>query len=1216
MKIKLLIIFLLFSHLGFAQDSKENADFKLAVNLYKDKMYDLALDQFRSFVNLYPNTAQGIEARYYLGLTQSKLGKHDEARSTFQNFALSYVDNMKAPEAWMNVAEEYALMKKNREAAMAFERVKTYHPGNKLAPVALLKAAELYTEIQDTDNTLRVLRLLTQEYTTDEVLPGRIRLAEILLSLGQDEQARQESKRVFDSAKDTQQKTQASVLYGRSLIALGKIAEAETVLSDAAKNFKSTSKYYDVLFTLGVLKNTAGKTDDALSLWKSITENTNDAPKQLRQDAYMEMAEASSRAQSHDRALLLYEQAGEIRGHRNREALYKAGVSAERAGDKVKAGNLYSRALVDSGGIVDFRAILIGAVKGAVFSKKYLESIRLTKQFRQTYPDDVNLPRLLIEGALVATNELGDPKTAVDFCEWLLEHFPSDELVDDAMMRLGEAQKKNGNAYASIATFEELQRRYPSSECIPEVKKQIRFIKNYELKDKDAGMQKLALLVGDVIAQKSKGNLAYRLAEIYFIDLKDYQLAANQYAYALTTDLEDALRPSAWLKQAQAYELLAMKEEEKSAKRKEYLSQAIVIYDSFSKVYPVGEQSDQAASSSFILRLQLAEKPETVLSLGTEFIAKTTGAPTRDAALLLLGDSYTAIKKYDQAVAAYNLILEKYSGREAASTALYQLGLVYSQMSKKDSSVFYLNKFLSENPDHPSSAAAAAALIKAATDSGQSVKVSMYLDRFEDRYYYHSLRSRIDLFRADVYFAARDYKNASQRYIRSLERIQSDFFYVTGDPEVERSIIFRLGECSEKRSDVTSAKKWYSEYITRDQKTVRAGRAYYALASIAKSEGSLELAAKYLQEVNRIGGRTGDQTISVAFETAETLFQNEQYADALQRYKQAWTSAKSDTAKRYIQLRMIISNYRLDNIKEADKQAAAFIDEYSRTYNDEAEFQFERGKYMLRKDDLSKAQECFSRVVRSYPKAPVVPETVFWIGRTYELDQKSKLAVQTYDSLLKHFSKDPIVPRVRLSLGNAYYSLEQWDLASKQYRIILENEEDAPALVPLAMSNLIMTYKEMQMYDGALELTRKYINRFPNDSDLVDKKIDIGVLYQKLGYYDQSILHLQDLLEAGNADFEAELRYYIAEAYFYKGDYQQAILEFLKVPYLVSKRGKMDWISTSYYMAGQSYEKMSKYDQAITMYKQIISRKDTDLQFKTAAQKEIDRVHTVLGKKD
>ncbi|MBI3787916.1 MAG: tetratricopeptide repeat protein, partial [Ignavibacteriales bacterium] len=147
---------------------------------------------------------------------------------------------------------------------------------------------------------------------------------------------------------------------------------------------------------------------------------------------------------------------------------------------------------------------------------------------------------------------------------------------------------------------------------------------------------------------------------------------------------------------------------------------------------------------------------------------------------------------------------------------------------------------------------------------------------------------------------------------------------------------------------------------------------------------------------------------------------------------------------------------------------------------------------------------------------------------------------------------------------------------------------------------------------GALELTRKYIERFPDDPELISKRIGIGVLYQKLGYYDQAVLHLQGLLENADADLEAEIRYYIGETLFNKGDYQQAILEFLKVPYLVTKRTKVDWIATSYYMAGQSYEKMSKFDQAIAMYKQIIERPGIDATFKSGAQKEIDRVNTLV----
>jgi tetratricopeptide (TPR) repeat protein len=148
-----------------------------------------------------------------------------------------------------------------------------------------------------------------------------------------------------------------------------------------------------------------------------------------------------------------------------------------------------------------------------------------------------------------------------------------------------------------------------------------------------------------------------------------------------------------------------------------------------------------------------------------------------------------------------------------------------------------------------------------------------------------------------------------------------------------------------------------------------------------------------------------------------------------------------------------------------------------------------------------------------------------------------------------------------------------------------------------------------------MKLTRKYLELYPNNEDNLDKRIKIGILYERLGYYDQAVLHLQALLDEAGSDLEGEIRYYIAEANYNKGDYQQAILDFLKVPYLVTKKGKIDWTANSLYMSGQSYEKMGRYDQALVMYQQILDRTGIDETFKIAARKEIDRVKLVLKKK-
>ncbi|HVN48590.1 MAG TPA: tetratricopeptide repeat protein [Bacteroidota bacterium] len=1197
-----------------AQESKENADFKLALNLYNDKMYDLAVEQFQAFINLYPNTQQSADAKFYLGLTQSKLGKHEDARMTFQNFAISYTDHPRAAEAWMNVAEEYAAMDDIHDAAMAFERVKTFQPKSTFAPQALLRAEACYEQRNDRSDALRVLRTLTQEYTTPEVLPARIKYSELLFANGQYEQALQESKRVIDVSNDPSMKARAEVLTAKALIALGKSSEAEAPVADVIKNYKTTLSYDDALFTSGVLKNSAGNTDDAMKAWKILADDSAKAPAHLRQDALMEMAEANNRVRLFPRALLLFERAAALGSTRNGEAFYRAAVAAERIGDLNKAAQYYAKAASDSAGTIDRRAILIGAFKAAAITKNFAEAVRLAQAYQQQFPDDKLLPRVLYESAAIALNELSDAKTAMTQCEFLIERFPDSEYADDAMFTLGLAKKKNGDVDGALAALEGLLKKYPSSEYAGEAQKQIRLAKAFDLRSRDEGVQKLALLIGDVIAQKSKGDLAYRLAEIYFTDLKDYELAAEQYRYALSVDLNEHLRPAAWFNAGQSYELLALKEGTKTERGKDFSLNAVAMYDSLMAQYPAGAMSDQAAVAAFTLRLQHAGSVEAVRALGTNFLSKTSSARGRDIALLALGDSYFQSKNYSDALLAYKLLVEKYSGRETVPAAQYRLAMSLDGMMERDSAAKVLISYFASYPNHAYSASAALYLAQWYADSGRVADALNYFDAAEKRYPYALKNVDLENRKANAYYHAGDNVHAIEWYQKALEKLRQDYFTVSGNSGAEREIIFRLANSYEKIGDRANAKQWYAEYILRDQASAQAGTVYYTLASFAKAENNVELAAKYLQEANCIASASGGKVASLALETAELLFSGEKYSEALPRYNEALQQTNSDTTIRYIQSRMVICYYRLDNMKEADKRTT----EFNKKYSDErykAEFEFERAKYFIRNDDLGRAQKYLQTVIKDYSKSPVVPEALSWVARVCELNQKTDSAVIVYHSILEQYPNDPIIPRVRLNLGNAYYTLEQWDAASQQYRFLLDNEAKAPDLVQFAMSNLIMTYKEMELYDGALELTRKYIERFPDDTDLIEKKIDIGVLYQKLGYYDQSIVHLQHLLEAGDASLEAELRYYIGEAYYDKGEYQHAILEFLKVPYLVTTHAHMDWISTSYYMAGQAYEKMSKYDQALIMYKQIVDRKDTDVQFKTAAQKEIDRVNTVIGKK-
>jgi tetratricopeptide (TPR) repeat protein len=259
--------------------------------------------------------------------------------------------------------------------------------------------------------------------------------------------------------------------------------------------------------------------------------------------------------------------------------------------------------------------------------------------------------------------------------------------------------------------------------------------------------------------------------------------------------------------------------------------------------------------------------------------------------------------------------------------------------------------------------------------------------------------------------------------------------------------------------------------------------------------------------------------------------------------------------------------------------------------------------------------KALQHVADKFEDSPSGPTAMYWIGKTLEATEKPLEAIDHLEKLLASHPQAPVIMRVHLALGNLYYGSEKWDQAIKHYRIVIDDPHPDQELVPSAMSNLIETYEVAAAYDGALTLTRRYLELYPNAEDALDKKIKIGMLYDHLGYYDQAALHLQSLLDEAGSDLEGEIRYYIAEANYHKGDYQQAILDFLKVPYLVTKKGKIDWTANSLYMSGQSYEKMGRYDQALTMYKQIVDRAGIDETFRSAARKEIDRVRSVLKKK-
>lgn len=1179
-----------------SQNTKENADFKLAINLYNDGLYDLAAEQLRQFVASYPATAQGIEARFYLGLAQLQLREYEDARLTFQTFALTYQDNPKAPEAWARVGESYAAVGNHREAALAYERVKVFHPRSTAAPDALLHSARHFRLAGDPASTRRVLRIIIQEYPASKAaLAARAELGRLYFEEGNISLAQNELKRVIDGDPSPEARAQALLILGNINRSLGRNDLARGNFEEIISKHRSGAAAQGAYIGLGNLLVADGKFLEAIDNFKKASAEKGDSLLVKEAlinagNAYAALNDYSNAVAHYNKYFTAFPSDPDIP-----TVQWKSAVVNSKAGNHRRSNELCALILKSAAPDGLKRRALLRLAANAHDTRSPAQAVQHYSAFLDQYPDDPFAPEVTLRVARLLEDEIGDFRKAINAYESVNTRFGSSHLADDALMggaRCHEHLKEFGRA---LQFYRDLTARFPASEFHTEAEQRIRMIETFEAKEKDAGLEKLALLLGDVVAEKDRVGLSFRLGEIYFKDLKNYQAAAAQFTSALSSGMSGERHADAMYMRARSYEYLSWKDES-------HRQQAIDAYDQFLRAYPADRRGEQAVLARFNLRLNSLQD---IAAAEAEALA-FPGFQRRDSLLLRSGILRQKAEMNDAALAAFSTIVIAYPSSPSAEEAAFRRVMIFMRNGQRDSALAAGAAFADRLPGSRYIAEVLNLTARIALETGRIKQAVQLYERLTGDFSYTSqaLAARPQL------AEALSLDGSHQKAITLLEQLYEEDLS-NPFPEATRTpaLLFNLGRAHHAAGNSMDARRFLAEFLTLERTGLRAGQAYNLLGTIFQQEGALDLAASYF----RLASQAAPEGAASA-DVALLLYNSGNYAEAIKHYTQLLQAVANDAERRNYESRIILGRLKSDDLTGAERDIAAFTKKYRATDAEIAAFELEKGLLYYRRQDHANARKSLDIVTRRYEGTPSGPVALYWTGKVQEATGKPQDALKTYDALLKRHPRAPIAGRAHFALGNLYYHAEKWDEAIQSYRRVVDDPQADPAILGFAMSNLIETYEAAGIFDAALTLTRRYLDLFPNNEDSFDKRIKIGLLYQRLGYNDQSVLHLQTLLDEAGSDLEGELRYYIAEANYNKGDYQQAILDFLKVPYLVTKRGKIDWTANAFYMAGQSYERLGRYDQALTMYQQIVDRTGIDETFKSAARKEIDRVRTVLRK--
>ncbi len=1198
-KLRRLYLFLAFlvvlPVLAPGQDSKENGDFKLAINLFNDGLFDLAAEQLRQFVAAYPNTSQGIEARFYLGLTQMKLKRYEDARITFQTFALTYQDNPRAPEAWYNTGDAYAAMNNYKEAAQAYERVKVFHPKSKPAPDALLQAAKYFILAGQRDDARRDLRVILQEYpASPAVLKARTQLGKMYFEDGNIDQAQTELRRVIDGDPSPEAKAQALLILGNINAATRKFDQAQSNYQEIITKYKNSTAVQGAYVNFGRLLADNGKYADAEDNFKKALSLKGASDSTLLRDAMLGVAESQSAQKDYQNALKSYQRflAAFPSEERTPDALWSLALTASRARRYDVSDDACQRLLHAAKTDLLRNRAIIRLAHNAEERKNVQAAIKDYLSFVDQNPDHPSAATVLYHVGRLYDTELNDyRKAAVDY-ENVYSRYPRSPLADDALWSAGHCYERLKDYGRALMMFRELLDHYPASDSSEAASRKIDSIEIFEAKDKDAGLERLALLVGDVVAEKDKVGLSYRLGDIYFHDLKNYEAAEVQFSNAINSGMTDARFVDALYFRARSYEYLTRKDEK-------YRAKAISAYQTFVQTYKNDPRARQCALSLFFL---MATSP----AAAQEALAQAGDTQRLDTMLYHTGVLLEDADSLVSALAVFKQVMTSYPASPSGIDARFHEAVLYGKEGLVDSMLAYGKQYLDLEADGRFCAVLLHDMAMAEAQRGKFAEAAGLYRRLGEDFGYASVAGDAQSNLAASLMSAGNADDALSLYQDLVRQEEEDPLNDQG-PDI--SLLLGLARAEQIAGKNTDAKGHLFEILARGPEGTVAGQAYMLLGMIAKSEGTPDAATAYFKQAEKVS-----PGIAATKDVAMLMFETGNYADAIRQFASLAHDAQDDADRRFYDAHGIIARLRNDDLAGADRDIALFKSKYDKTDEELASFELERGNYYFRKEQYAEAQKAFAEVAKKFDETTSAPTARYWIGKTQQALGNNQEAINTLEELIKDHPDAQIIPRAHFALGLLYYDGEKWPLSIQNYRVVVDDPKPDSSLLPFAISNLIETYKAAGVYDAALALTRRYLELYPNNDDSFDKKIDIGILYDRLGYYDQAVLQLQGLLDQAGSDLEGEIRYYIAEANYNKGDYQQAILDFLKVPYLVTKKGKIDWTANSLYMSGQSYEKMGRYDQALLMYKQIIDRQGIDETFKTAARKEIDRVKLVLQK--
>jgi tetratricopeptide (TPR) repeat protein len=1192
----ILILIMLLSSLSFSQ-SDESSELAYGFKLYNNKIYDVAITQFRSFLETYGSSISAPKVQYHLADCYLQLNENEKALSNYQKIILNYPRSEYCELAITKSAELLENSDKEKSARY-YLQLKNYFPKSSKIPENAYKAIEIFYSINLVGETKENIAVLRKNYPAN-IFTKRSML--ILAKIQEKENQIALAERTFKELLRTDVKElKSNVLYDHALFSVRqkRLAIAEKDLKTIFKDYSSKDKFY---FPALIEYSELALSNQKFKEMSNLLYQAKDIPDKYNYIISLLKGEVEYFTDNYTKALEEFDKAKSFSNtldiNIKTSYVYAKLNEFEKAGDMLLNSVQLDSILNKTDELI--KISLLASFENYNKAKKYDKGIIALRTFIEKYPLDENSHELKFKIGR-SYYESGKYSFALEILKEFSQNYPHSQFIDNAIFLAGESALKIKDFNNALILYEMILEKYSASELYTLARSRKEYLIKYKIREEDL-LDEIADLSSRKLFEENTDKLIYDWGKFYYYKMKDYYRSAeylNKYIdvikaknvepdteclYLLGSSLVN-IENTDDQKLKKAYGHFTAVTQIADVSNKIQNKTNVELYELTKKLFPAEESKqlieakypaliqnnvddvDGTLFYKFIVDIHKSKDIPRFLSYSEKFIGTRSNSKYVDEINFLRAEALYSSGETDKSIELYKSISSKKNNDTYKLRSLAKLATIPT--IEPDKKIFYLNSIKTE-------------------------------------FYYSEKAASVDEQIAEIYSGNKEYNKALNIYNKLEDEMNNTIisprwnFNVNNYSKNIADIYFTL-------KNFDKSEYYYRAYLASSTNDIDKQEVLLKLNDIYKSRNDAESLENNLKQIQKLS--KGEKSYLAAMTLADIDLDKGNYNLAIKQYDQILQDYKpEDTTE--LEAKIIHARFRQNKITQADELLKNFRKDHREKYDRdifEPEFYLEKANSYLSMKSWDKALKGYKGLINDYPESKLVPKAMY--GKAvimYNIGKKDE-AFDTWSEIIAKFPDDDISIETNFHLGAIYNNREMFDKAITAFQSIINHPKDHDLKLK-AYKYIIDLYVKLGFDDAAAKMIRSYVSLYPDEEDVFQKRIEIGNIYQRNEEYDQALEYFKRLMYEAKGDDEAATQFFIAETYMMMSNFRKAISEFLKVKYLMKIDSKFEWKLTAVYKTALCYEELHEYDKALEILTEISENHSND-SYGRQAKKVIERL--------